>query len=91
METVEIKFKLPKPIVAMIDSMGTSIEQRVMETIAVDLYRRRQVSLEKAAEIAQVPSVWQMNHILTKHDVWLAYTAEEAEQDWNTLRKVLKT
>lgn len=71
--------------------MGKKVEQSVIETIAVDLYRRQQISLGKAAEIARVPSKWQMGQILVKYDVWLDYTAEDAEQDWNRLRKVLKT
>ena len=91
MESVEIKFKFPQSLLVLMGGMGTGVEQSVMETIAVDLYRRQEISLEKAAEIAQVPSIWQMNQILAKHDVWLAYTAEDAAQDWNTLREVLKT
>ena len=89
-ESVEIKFKLPKSILAVMGSTETSVEQSVTETVAVDLYRRRQISLEKAAEIAETP-VWQMNQILAKYDVWSDYTAEDAEQDWNALREVLKT
>ena len=41
MESVEIKFKLPKSILVLMGGMGTGVEQSVMETIAVDLYRRR--------------------------------------------------
>ena len=55
--------------------------------IAVALYSRRQISLGKAAEIAEIP-IWRMNQILAKHDVWLDYTAKDAEQDWNALCQV---
>jgi predicted HTH domain antitoxin len=89
-ESVEIMLKLPKSILAVMGSTETSIEQSIMETVAVSLYRHRQISLGKAAEIAEI-SVWQMNQILAKHDVSLDYTAEDAAQDWNTLREVLKT
>jgi predicted HTH domain antitoxin len=89
-ESVEIMLKLPKSVLALMDSTETSIGQTIMETVAVALYHRRQISLGKAAEIAGI-SVWQMNQILAKHDVSLDYTAEDAAQDWNTLREVLKT
>ncbi len=89
-KSVEIKFKLPKSILAVMGSTETNIEQSVMETVVVDLYRRRQISLEKAAEIAGIP-IWRLNQILAKHDIWLDYTAKDAEQDWNALREVLKT
>ena len=89
-ESVEIMLKLPKSILAVMGSTETSIEQSIMETVAVSLYRRRQISLGKTAEIAEI-SVWQMNQILAKHSVSLDYTAEDAAQDWNALREVLKT
>ncbi|RKU13340.1 hypothetical protein C6502_02965 [Candidatus Poribacteria bacterium] len=86
-ENVEIILKLPKSILAVMDSTETSIGQSIMETVAVSLYHRRQISLGKAAEIAGI-SVWQMNQILSKYDVSLDYTAEDAAQDWNTLREI---
>ena len=89
-KNVEIKFKLPKSILVVMGSTETAIEQRVIETVVVDLYRRRQISLEKAAEIVNIP-IWQINQILAEHDVGLDYNADDAAQDWNTLREVLKT
>ena len=89
-ENVEITLKLPKSILAVMDSTETNIGQSILETVAVALYHRRQISLGKAAEIVGI-SVWQMNQILSKYDVSLDYTAEDAAQDWNTLREVLKT
>ena len=89
-ENVEIMLKLPKSILALMDSTETSIGQSIMEIVAVSLYHRRQISLGKAAEIAGIP-VEQMNQILAKYGVSLDYTAEDAAQDWNTLREMLKT
>ena len=89
-ENVEIMLKLPKSILALMGSMETNIEQSIIETVAVALYHRRQISLGKAAEIAGIP-VEQMNQILAKHGVSLGYTTEDAVQDWNTLREMLKT
>lgn len=89
-ENVEIMLKLPKSILAVMDSTETNIGQSILETVAVALHHRRQISLGKAAEIAGVP-VWQMNQILAEHGVSLDYTAEDALQDWNTLREMLKT
>ena len=86
-ENVEIMLKLPRSILALMGSMETNIGQSIIETVAVALYHRRQISLGKAAEIAGVP-VEQMNEILAEHGVSLDYTAEDAAQDWNTLREI---
>ena len=86
-ENVEIMLKLPKSILVLMDSTETNIGQSIIETVAAALYHRRQISLGKAAEIAGIP-VEQMNQILAKHGVSLDYTAEDAAQDWNTLREI---
>ena len=86
-ENVEIMLRLPKSILALMGSTETNIGQSIMEIVAVSLYHRRQISLGKAAEIAGIP-VEQMNQILAKYGVALDYTAEDAAQNWNTLRKV---
>ncbi len=89
-ENVEVMLKLPKSILALMGSTETNIGQSIIETVAVALYHRRQISLGKAAEIAGIP-VEQMNQILAKHGVSLDYTTEDAAQDWNRLREMLKT
>ena len=86
-ENVEITLELPKSILSVMGSTETNIRQSIMETVAVALYHRRQISLGKAAEIAGIP-VEQMNQILAKHGLSLDYTVEDVVQDWNTLREV---
>ena len=86
-ENVEITLELPKSILSVMGSTETNIRQTIMETVAVALYHRRQISLGKAVEIAGIP-VEQMNQILAEHGVSLDYTAADAAQDWNTLREV---
>jgi hypothetical protein len=36
-----------------------------------------------------LPTKWEMISVLAKHDLWFDYTAEDAEQDWETLKEVL--
>ncbi len=86
-ENVEITLELPKSILAVMDSTEADVGQSILETVAVALYHRRQISLGKAAEIAGIP-VEQMNQILAKHGVSLDYTVEDAAQDWNALREI---
>jgi predicted HTH domain antitoxin len=90
MESIEIKFKLPKSILTVMGKTEKDVEQSIREAIAIDLYRRHQISLGKAAEIAGIGSRWEIIPILAKHDIWLAYTAEDAEQDWEMLREALR-
>ena len=88
-ESVEIMLKLPKSVLALMDSTETSIGQTIMEQLLLLCTTAVRFHLEKPRK-SQGISVWQMNQILAKHDVSLDYTAEDAAQDWNTLREVFR-
>jgi predicted HTH domain antitoxin len=68
----------------------TEMKKSILETLAVELYRERKISLGKAAEIAGARNKWEMLIILNKRGVAIDYTAENAEKDLETLKKVLK-
>src|SRR2546423_5551027 len=61
------------------------LDQVVREAFAVDLYRRGQVSLGKAAEVAGVATKMEMAAVLARHDVCLDYTADDAVADADAL------
>ena len=88
METVGVSFKLPKAILAAAKVKESDLESLMKATLAIDLYRLGKVSLGKAAEIAGVKTKWEMIQLLSKHEVWLDYSAEDAKQDWEALREL---
>ncbi len=88
METVGVSFKLPKAILAAAKVKESDLESLMKDTLAIDLYRLGKVSLGKAAEIAGVKTKWEMIQLLSKHEVWLDYSAEDAKQDWEALREL---
>lgn len=88
-ETMRIEVELPKTF-----SLTTKVKEKEMnkfirETLAVELYRERKVSLGKAAEIAGARNKWEMLTILNKRGVAIDLTAEDAERDLETLKEVL--
>ncbi len=88
--TIRVEVELPKTF-----SLTTKVKEKEMnkfirETLAVELYRERKVSLGKAAEIAGARNKWEMLIILDKRGVAIEYTAEDAEKDLETLTELLK-
>ena len=88
MQTIGVSVKLPRAILVAAKVRENELENLLKESLAIELYRLGKVSLGKAAEIAGVMTKWEMVELLVKHEVWLDYTAEDAEQDWETLKEI---
>lgn len=89
MDTVEVKVTFPRSLLAATRVRESDLDALVREYVAVELYRQGRASLGKAAELAGVPTKLEMMAVLGRHDAWLDYTADDAGQDWQTLREVL--
>jgi predicted HTH domain antitoxin len=88
MQTIEVSVKLPRAILAAAQVKEGELEGLLKEALAVELYRLGKVSLGKAAEIAGVGTKWEIMNLLARYDVWVDYKAEDAEQDWDTLKEI---
>jgi len=89
MDTVQVTVTFPRSVLVAARVRESELDALIREYVAVELYRQRKVSLGKSAELAGVPTKFDMMPVLAKHDVWLDYTAEDAAQDWETLREAL--
>jgi predicted HTH domain antitoxin len=89
-ETIRVEVELPKTFSLTTKVKEKDMDKFIRETLAVELYRERKVSLGKAAEIAGARNKWEMLMMLNKAGVSIDYTAENAEKDVETLKKVLK-
>jgi len=58
-------------------------------TVAVALYREGRISLGKAKEIAGLENKWEMIQLLSQRGVDFNYTARDAEEDLETLNRIL--
>lgn len=88
MDTLDVTVTLPKSILGTAGVREADLDRVLRESLAVEWYRLRRVSLGRAAEIAGVDR-WEMLALLAKHDVSLNYTAAAAEQDWQAIEEVL--
>jgi len=65
------------------------LDRFIRRILAVELYREGRLSLGKAAEVAGARNKWEMVLLLDEKGVAQDYSAEDAEQDLNTLKKYL--
>jgi predicted HTH domain antitoxin len=89
METIAVTLEFPKSFLTAAGVRKQEVDEWLRESAAIELYRQGRVSLGKATEMLGLPTKWEMISVLAKHDLWFDYTAEDAEQDWETLKEVL--
>jgi len=66
------------------------LDRFIRRILALELYREGRLSLGKAAEVAGARNKWEMVMLLDEKGVALDYSAEDAEQDLNTLKNYLR-
>lgn len=66
------------------------LDRFIRRILAVELYREGRLSPGKAAEVAGARNKWEMVMLLDEKGVALDYSAEDAEQDLNTLKNYLR-
>src|SRR5207248_7670242 len=84
-DTIQVTISLPRSLLPAAGVREEELDHVLREALAVDLYRRGQLSLGKAAELAGAATKMEMAAVLAKHDVWLDYTADDAFADADSL------
>ena len=85
MNQVQLTLELPEFLVDTIDIDKNKLEEYVRHTLAVDLYREGKLSLGKARELAGFSNKWEMIRLLDSRGVSIRYTADDAQEDLDTL------
>ena len=81
METVTLELKVPKELLSLGLKSRADMEREAQISLAVELFRQREVSAGKAAEIAGV-SLRDFMDLTNERGVdWLRYTPEELAQE----------
>jgi hypothetical protein len=86
---VQAVVDLPGSVLALIKVDKDKLGPFIKRYLAVELYREGRLSLGKAAELAGARSKWEMLLLLSERGVPLDYTADDAENDLQTLGDVL--
>ena len=80
---------MPESILALIKVEPDQLSQYIKRSLAVELYREGKLSLGKAAELAGASGKWEMLMLLSERGVPLDYSAEDAQEDFRTLKELL--
>lgn len=87
---IQTTIDLPKTLPWLVNIRPDQLGEYVRVSLAVELFREGLVSLGKAAEIAGFQTKVEMIEILKTRNTGIEYTLDDAEDDLNTLRIILK-
>lgn len=89
MSQVVLELKVPDFLVKTIDLGKGKLENFIKQTLAVELYREKVLSLGKAKELAALSNKWEMIQLLNSRGIAVDYSADDAEEDLETLDALL--
>ena len=82
---------LPTELIPFLEKLrGMSIDDKVMLSVAIELFVSKILSLGKAAEIADRSYFEFMDELKARGIPWLEYTEEDLRQDELAIKEILK-
>ena len=88
METIDVLVQLPKSVLSATKVRRRELGCLLRQSLAIELFRGGVVTIGKAAEIAGITTKWEMLGLLSKHEIFLDYSADDAEHDLQTLKSL---
>ncbi|HOJ97371.1 MAG TPA: UPF0175 family protein [Methanospirillum sp.] len=88
--TIKTTIDLPKSLPWLVNIKPDELGIYIRKSLAVELFREGRVSLGKAAEIAGFETKMDMIDELMIRNIGLDYSMEDAEEDLNALKQILK-
>ncbi len=69
MSTLTVSLKLPRDLLGALDIPEAQLETRILELVALELFRQDRISKGKGAELLGI-SKWEFIQLLTQHSAF---------------------
>ena len=77
MNTLTVNLKLPRDLLGALDIPEAQLETRILELVALELFRQERISTGKGAELLGI-SKWEFIQLLAQHSI--PYFTESPEE-----------
>jgi hypothetical protein len=84
---MQIKLELPEDIAQQLESSWKDLPRAALESLALEAYRSRALTAAQLRRLLGFETRMQVDAFLKEHEVY-DYTAEDFEQDRETLRQI---
>lgn len=85
---MKVDIQLPEKIGRQLEQEWHDMPRRVLEAIAIEAYRSGVLSREQVGDLLEL-SFWETEAFLKEHQVYLAYSTNDFEEDRATLKQIL--
>jgi hypothetical protein len=85
---MQITLDIPDDIASALQAGGGDPSRLVLETVAVEAYRRQAITGDQLRRILGFRTRYEMDGFLKQHEVWLEYSIEDFERDRRTAEQL---
>ncbi len=77
MSNLSVNLQLPRDLLAALDIPEAQLEARILELVALELFRQKRISTGKGAELLGI-SKWEFIQLLAQHNI--SYFTESPDE-----------
>jgi hypothetical protein len=78
---VQITIEIPDELAPHLASADGDLARTALEAMAVEAYRDHRITGYQLRQLLGIPTRYEMDGLLKKHQVWLEYTMEDFERE----------
>lgn len=85
---MNVTVHIPDDLAARLTATGGDLSRRALEALAVEEYKRERITKPELQRLLGIETGFQLDEFLKAHDVWIEYTAEDAERERRGLQRL---
>ncbi len=80
-------FEIPDDLAVRL-SAGGDLSRRALEALAADEYKHDRITKAELQRLLGIEASYELDGFLKAHEVWIEYTAEDAEREHKSLQRL---
>jgi hypothetical protein len=85
---VNVTVHIPDDLASRLTAAGGDLSRRALEALAAEEYRHERLTKPELQRLLGLEISFQTDEFLKAHDVWIEYTAEDAERERQGLQRL---
>lgn len=85
---MNVSIAVPDDVAQQLTAQGEDVSQRALEALAAEAYRSGAITAAEVQRMLNLPSRYETDLFLKKHQAYLDYTETDLQQDIEAIRRL---
>ena len=85
---MNVTVQIPDDLAERLAADGGDLSRRALEALAAEEYKHDRLTKPELQRLLGIETSFQLDEFLKAHDVWIEYTADDAERERRSLERL---